>query len=155
MRRLSRSRRVAPATLLSRGSTLLSRGSTLLPAAPLLVVAAPLLLASTALLSASACRVDRSKEASTERAGNAEKPPAVQTVELRHVVDTPKAAADPARAAARPAATTGGTVAAVGRPAPDFTLPAYHQGKFTEVKLSTFRGKWVLLCFYPGDFTFV
>lgn len=43
----------------------------------------------------------------------------------------------------------------VGRPAPDFTAPAYHKGAFTHVKLSDYLGKWVLLCFYPGDFTFV
>ena len=43
----------------------------------------------------------------------------------------------------------------VGSKAPDFEAPAYHQGKFTSVKLSSFLGKWVLLCFYPGDFTFV
>lgn len=45
--------------------------------------------------------------------------------------------------------------AGVGMVAPDFELPAYHKGKFTNVKLSDYRGKWVLLCFYPGDFTFV
>jgi len=43
----------------------------------------------------------------------------------------------------------------VGKPAPDFTAPAYHGGKFVSVKLSEHLGKWVLLCFYPGDFTFV
>jgi len=43
----------------------------------------------------------------------------------------------------------------VGRPAPDFTAPAYHKGSFTQVKLSGYLGKWVVLCFYPGDFTFV
>jgi hypothetical protein len=43
----------------------------------------------------------------------------------------------------------------VGKQAPDFTSPAYHQGKFVSVKLSEYLGKWVLLCFYPGDFTFV
>lgn len=43
----------------------------------------------------------------------------------------------------------------VGKPAPDFVLPAYHQGTFTQVKLSDYLGKWVVLCFYPGDFTFV
>ena len=30
-----------------------------------------------------------------------------------------------------------------------------YKGKFVEVKLSEYLGKWVLLCFYPGDFTFV
>jgi hypothetical protein len=43
----------------------------------------------------------------------------------------------------------------VGQKAPDFVAPAYHQGKFVNVKLSDHLGKWVILCFYPGDFTFV
>jgi len=43
----------------------------------------------------------------------------------------------------------------VGRPAPDFVAPAYHKGKFVSFKLSEFLGSWVVLCFYPGDFTFV
>jgi len=43
----------------------------------------------------------------------------------------------------------------VGKKAPDFTAPGYHEGKFVNVKLSDYQGKWVLLCFYPGDFTFV
>lgn len=43
----------------------------------------------------------------------------------------------------------------VGRKAPDFTAPGYRQGKFINVQLSEYLGKWVLLCFYPGDFTFV
>jgi len=45
--------------------------------------------------------------------------------------------------------------ARVGQKAPDFSAPAYYKGGFTTVKLSDFAGKWVLLCFYPGDFTFV
>lgn len=45
--------------------------------------------------------------------------------------------------------------ARVGQKAPDFTAPAYYKGGFTSVKLSDFAGKWVLVCFYPGDFTFV
>lgn len=43
----------------------------------------------------------------------------------------------------------------VGKEAPDFGATAYHNGGFTNIKLSDFRGKWVFLCFYPGDFTFV
>lgn len=43
----------------------------------------------------------------------------------------------------------------VGHKAPDFEAPAYYKGGFTSVKLSDFKGKWVVLCFYPGDFTFV
>ena len=43
----------------------------------------------------------------------------------------------------------------VGKQAPDFTAPGYLKGSFVNVKLSDYLGKWVLLCFYPGDFTFV
>jgi peroxiredoxin (alkyl hydroperoxide reductase subunit C) len=43
----------------------------------------------------------------------------------------------------------------VGKKAPDFTAPAYQKGKFISVQLSEYLGKWVILCFYPGDFTFV
>ena len=45
--------------------------------------------------------------------------------------------------------------ARVGQKAPEFTAPSYYKGGFTPVKLSDFVGKWVLVCFYPGDFTFV
>jgi hypothetical protein len=43
----------------------------------------------------------------------------------------------------------------VGKKAPDFSAPGYQRGKFISTKLSEYLGKWVLLCFYPGDFTFV
>ena len=43
----------------------------------------------------------------------------------------------------------------VGKKAPDFVAPAYLKGGFTEIKLSDYLGRWVILCFYPGDFTFV
>lgn len=43
----------------------------------------------------------------------------------------------------------------VGGSAPDFQAQAYQKGKFISVKLSEHLGKWVVLCFYPGDFTFV
>jgi len=46
-------------------------------------------------------------------------------------------------------------IAKVGTKAPDFAAPTYYKGTFTTVKLSDFMGKWILLCFYPGDFTFV
>jgi peroxiredoxin (alkyl hydroperoxide reductase subunit C) len=47
------------------------------------------------------------------------------------------------------------TVARVGKEAPDFTAPAFFAGAFKDYTLSDYRGKWVLLCFYPGDFTYV
>jgi hypothetical protein len=45
--------------------------------------------------------------------------------------------------------------ARVGKVAPDFEASAFVDGGFKNVKLSDYRGKWVVLCFYPGDFTFV
>ena len=49
----------------------------------------------------------------------------------------------------------GGVIARVGKPAPDFEASAFVAGGFKNVKLSDYKGKWVVLCFYPGDFTFV
>ena len=43
----------------------------------------------------------------------------------------------------------------VGKEAPDFTAGAYHEGEIKEITLSDYKGQWVVLCFYPGDFTFV
>jgi len=45
--------------------------------------------------------------------------------------------------------------ARVGQAAPDFEATAYVEGGFKNIKLSDYKGKWVALCFYPGDFTFV
>ena len=46
--------------------------------------------------------------------------------------------------------------ARVGQVAPDFESTAFVSGKgFEPVKLSDYKGKWIVLCFYPGDFTFV
>lgn len=45
--------------------------------------------------------------------------------------------------------------ARVGRAAPDFKADAYIDGGFQPYQLSDFKGQWVVLCFYPGDFTFV
>ena len=48
------------------------------------------------------------------------------------------------------------TVARTGKEAVDFEATAYVPGKgFQNIKLSDYRGQWVVLCFYPGDFTFV
>ena len=48
-----------------------------------------------------------------------------------------------------------GAMIKVGRKAPDFSAPAFFNGKFVNINLSEYLGKWVVLCFYPGDFTFV
>lgn len=46
-------------------------------------------------------------------------------------------------------------LARVGQKAPDFEASAYADGGFTNIKLSDYEGQWRVLCFYPGDFTFV
>ena len=43
----------------------------------------------------------------------------------------------------------------VGKQAPDFDLEGYFKGEFSRFRLSEQRGKWVILLFYPLDFTFV
>ena len=44
----------------------------------------------------------------------------------------------------------------VGRKAPAFSTDAYMpDGSFKKINLSDFKGKWVVLFFYPLDFTFV
>ncbi len=46
-------------------------------------------------------------------------------------------------------------IARVGKKAPDFETSAYLGGGFKNIRLSDYIGQWVMLCFYPGDFTFV
>ena len=66
--------------------------------------------------------------------------------------------ADAGQGCVKPA---GGPVAAasppppVGHQAPDFEANVYYNGGFQTMKLSDYKGKWIVLCFYPGDFTFV
>ncbi|PSB20125.1 peroxiredoxin [Phormidesmis priestleyi ULC007] len=43
----------------------------------------------------------------------------------------------------------------VGQPAPEFTATAVVDQEFKDIKLSDYRGKYVVLFFYPLDFTFV
>jgi peroxiredoxin (alkyl hydroperoxide reductase subunit C) len=38
---------------------------------------------------------------------------------------------------------------------PDFELDSYQNNEIKKVKLSNYIGKWVILIFYPADFTFV
>ncbi len=46
--------------------------------------------------------------------------------------------------------------ALVAKPAPEFTAQAVMpDGSFKEIKLSDYKGKYVILFFYPLDFTFV
>ncbi len=43
----------------------------------------------------------------------------------------------------------------VGQPAPDFSATAVIDQEFREISLTKYRGKYVVLFFYPLDFTFV
>lgn len=43
----------------------------------------------------------------------------------------------------------------IGEPAPDFTAMAVVDKQFKEISLSQFRGQYVVLFFWPLDFTFV
>lgn len=46
-------------------------------------------------------------------------------------------------------------MAKIGEKAPQFTAPAYVNGEFKTVKLEDYKGKWVVLFFWPLDFTFI
>lgn len=46
-------------------------------------------------------------------------------------------------------------VAEIGEVIPDFVLDAYQNDEIKEIQLSEYRGTWLILFFYPGDFTFV
>ena len=43
----------------------------------------------------------------------------------------------------------------IGEKIPDFELEAFQNGDIQKVRLSGFRGKWLVLLFYPADFTFI
>ena len=43
----------------------------------------------------------------------------------------------------------------VGDRAPDFTLPGFFQGKVSDYSNKNYQGKWLVLFFYPADFTFI
>ncbi len=43
----------------------------------------------------------------------------------------------------------------INRLAPEFSADVYHNDEFKKIKLADYRGKWVVLFFYPADFTFV
>mgnify|MGYP001605046644 FL=1 len=43
----------------------------------------------------------------------------------------------------------------INQKAPDFELMAFHEGKIKKIDLFDYRGKWVVLFFYPADFSFI
>ena len=48
-----------------------------------------------------------------------------------------------------------GPVLEIGCPAPSFSAEAFVDGKIKKISLDDYRGKWVVIFFYPADFTFV
>ncbi len=47
-------------------------------------------------------------------------------------------------------------LARVGNEAPDFEANAFVAGEgFKPIRLSDYKDQWIVVCFYPGDFTFV
>ena len=43
----------------------------------------------------------------------------------------------------------------IGQRIPDFDVQAFHNEEVETVKLSVQKGKWLVLIFYPADFTFI
>lgn len=43
----------------------------------------------------------------------------------------------------------------IGDKIPNFSFDAYHDNQFKTMSLDEFKGKWLVLLFYPADFTFV
>lgn len=43
----------------------------------------------------------------------------------------------------------------IGQKIPDFELESFHNNKVRKIKFSNCKGKWLVLIFYPADFTFV
>jgi len=43
----------------------------------------------------------------------------------------------------------------IGESAPEFSLPGVYQGKVRDYTLRQMRGRWLVLFFYPADFSFV
>jgi len=41
----------------------------------------------------------------------------------------------------------------IDKHAPDFQAEAYDQGRVRKIRLSDYLGMWVLLFFYPADFS--
>ena len=47
------------------------------------------------------------------------------------------------------------SVCIVNHPAPKFTAEVFHEGQIKKISLDDYKGKWVIMFFYPADFTFV
>ena len=51
--------------------------------------------------------------------------------------------------------THSGFMIKIGDKVQDFEIEAFHEDEIRKVRLSDYEGKWVVLIFYPADFTFV
>ncbi len=49
----------------------------------------------------------------------------------------------------------GNKLPVIGKPIASFELEAFHNEKIKKIKLSDYHGQWLILFFYPADFTFV
>jgi NADH-dependent peroxiredoxin subunit C len=61
----------------------------------------------------------------------------------------------PAEPATSADATSGAHKPLIGSALPALEMDAFYKGALTKVRLADFRGKWLVMMFYPGDFTFV
>ena len=43
----------------------------------------------------------------------------------------------------------------IGQEVPEFAMSAFQNDEVKDIKLSDYKGKWVVIVFYPADFTFV
>ena len=43
----------------------------------------------------------------------------------------------------------------IGQAIPEGTYQTYHQNEIRSVTLRSYQGRWLVLVFYPGDFTFI
>jgi peroxiredoxin (alkyl hydroperoxide reductase subunit C) len=46
-------------------------------------------------------------------------------------------------------------MATIGQALPDDTYQAFHEDEIRGLKLESYRGRWLVIVFYPGDFTFI
>jgi NADH-dependent peroxiredoxin subunit C len=46
-------------------------------------------------------------------------------------------------------------MATIGQAIPDGTYQAFHEQDVHPITLDSYRGRWLVLVFYPGDFTFI
>lgn len=43
----------------------------------------------------------------------------------------------------------------IGQPVPDLSAQAFHHEDLKTIRVSDYRGRWLVLIFYPADFTFI